>query len=61
MNLNTDLIETSHDIDSLISAAKLHPTESLIQNLIDKHIDPNGNDCQPQFCAYLWRKAVKAA
>jgi len=53
------IIHDYHDIDGLIRAAKLHPTESLIQKLIDKHIDPTGNDCQPQFCAYLWRKAVK--
>lgn len=58
MSFNENIIHDHHEIDSLIAAAKALPTESIIQNLIDKHIDPNGNNCQPQFCAFLWRKAV---
>jgi len=58
---NKDLIETSHNLDALISAAKIHPTESLIQKIIDKNIDPNGNYCEPAFCAFIWRKAFKSS
>ena len=55
---NSQIIHDHHDIDALLSAAKIHPTENIIQGLIDKKIDPNGNYCEPQFCAFLWRKAV---
>lgn len=55
---NQNVIETSHNLDALIAAAKIHPTENIIQELIDKKIDPNGNYCETQFCAFLWRKAV---
>lgn len=56
--INENIIHDHHEIDSLIAAAKICPTESIVQNLIDKHIDPNGNHCEPAFCAFIWRKAV---
>lgn len=54
---NSNIIETTHNLDSLIAAAKIHPTEQIIQKIIDKNIDPNGNYCETAFCAFLWRKA----
>ena len=57
MQINNDIIETSHNLDALIAAAKINPTESIVQKLIDKHIDPAGNHCEPAFCAFIWRKA----
>jgi len=56
MNINKDIIETSHDFDALIRAAKIHPTESIVQKIIDKELDYNGNHCEPAFCAFIWRK-----
>ena len=56
MSNNENIIETSHDLDALIRAVKIHPTESMVQKIIDKEIDCNGNHCEPAFCAFIWRK-----
>ncbi len=53
---NPDIIENYHNLDALIAAAKIHPTEHLIQKIIDKELDYNGNHCEPAFSAFLWRK-----
>lgn len=53
---NNNMIETIHNLDALIAAARIHPTESLIQKIIDKELDYNGNHCGPGFSAFIWRK-----
>lgn len=50
------MIHDHINLDALIAAAKIHPTEDLIQKIIDKNLDPNGNYCEPAFCAFIWRK-----
>jgi len=50
------MIHDHINLDALIAAAKIHPTESLIQKIIDKELDYNGNHCEPDFSAYIWRK-----
>lgn len=56
MTDNENMIENSHDLDALIRAARIHPTESIVQKIIDKELDYNGNHCEPAFCAFIWRK-----
>ena len=55
------MIETTHNLDALIAAARIHPTESLIQKIIDKGLDYNGNACESDFSAFIWRKVFKSS
>jgi len=60
MRINKDIIHDRHEIDSLIEAARLHPTESIIQKLIDLGLDYRGNYVGIAESAYIWRLAVAA-
>lgn len=56
MFINSDIVETNHNIDSLIAAFRLHPTESLRQKLIDLEIDYQGNYVGFDEANYIWHK-----
>lgn len=42
MQINTDIIHDHHNLDSLIAAASLHPTETIRDKLIEAEIDGFG-------------------
>ena len=58
MLINTDIIHTHHDLDALIAAARLHPTQDIIERLIDLEIDYHGNAVGFDQANYVWRKAM---
>jgi len=60
MRINKDIIHDHHEIDSLIEAARLQPTETIIQKLIDLGLDYRGNYVGIAEAAYIWRLAVAA-
>lgn len=60
MKINPNIIETSHDLDALIRAAKIHPTEGIIQKLIDLEIDGNGNHIGFAAATHYWHQALAA-
>jgi len=61
MNINANIIETSHDLDALVRTARINPTENLIQKIIDKGLDYNANYVGTAESAYLWRKIFHIA
>ena len=61
MNMNHNIIETSHDIDALIRIARVHPSERLRDKLIDLEIDSNGTYVGYAESNYIWRKIISDA
>ena len=57
---NQKVIIGSHDVEALLRSARKHPTETLIQKIIDMGIDCNGNAASMQQAALSWRSAVAA-
>lgn len=58
---NPDVIETVHDLDALIRAAKLKPTENIIQALIDAELDGNGRFVGFDAANRYWHEAISQA
>lgn len=48
------MINDHKDIDALIRAAAIHPTEQIRDKLIDMHVDNHGNAISPQLSNHLW-------
>ena len=59
MLMNNDIIETNHDLDSLIRIAHTHPSERLRDKLIDCEIDDHGNHVGFAMSNYIWHQAIK--
>ncbi len=59
MLMNNDIIETNHDLDSLIRIARVHPSERLRDKLIDCEIDDHGNYVGYAQANYIWHQAIK--
>lgn len=58
---NPNMIETTHNLDALIKAAQLHPTEAIRDCLIEKEIDNHGNFVGFAEAAYIWHKLIPDA
>lgn len=55
---NPDKLHDSHHLDSLVAAARLHPTPELIQKLVDLELDTRGNWVGFDQANFIWHKAV---
>lgn len=55
---NNNIIETNHDLDALIRAAKTTPTECIRDKLIEREIDYNGNFVGFDAANHIWRKVI---
>jgi len=54
MLLNTNIIETNHDLDALIRIAHVHPSERLRDKLIECEIDAHGSHVGFAAANYIW-------
>lgn len=52
------IIHDHKNLDSLIEAFRLHPTECLRQKLIDLEVDYNGNYVGFGDANYIWHKVA---
>jgi len=61
MLLNTNIIETNHDLDALIRIAHVHPSERLRDKLIDCEIDDHGNFVGFALSNKIWHDVIPDA
>lgn len=58
MTSRENIIETTHDLDALIRAARHCPTENIIERLIDAEIDYHGRWVGFDAANSLWHKVI---
>lgn len=58
MQINTDIIETTHNLDALVRAARLHPTETIRDKLIEAEIDGFGRHIGFGAAMHYWHSVL---
>ena len=61
MEINTDIIETAHDIDALIRIAHTRPSERLRDKLLECEVDHVGNYVGYAASNYIWHHLIPIA
>ena len=61
MQVNTDIIETTHDIDALIRIAHTNPSVRLRDKLISLEVDIYGTYVGYAESNYIWRNIIRDA